>query len=89
MRGFATGCQDDTFTCRRDADRVAPEEQLDGLRTVRTNVEPERFDATRTVRAGKDLSKGACLKRPNFFLPAAHFALDNFFEAGRPFLDKP
>ena len=42
MRGFATGCQDDTFTCRRDADRVAPEEQLDGLRTVRTNVEPER-----------------------------------------------
>ena len=41
------------------------------------------------VRAGKDLSRGTFLKRSNFFLPAAHFALDNFFEAGRPFLDRP
>ena len=69
--------------------RSAVEEQLDGLHIIRSKIEPEQFDATRTVRAGRDVSKGASLKPPNFFLPAAHFALDNFFEADRPLLGRP
>ena len=52
-----TTITDDTFTFRRDEDRIAAEQQLDGLYIVRSNVEPEHFDAVQTVRAYKDLSK--------------------------------
>ena len=54
---FVTTITDDTFTFRRDEERVATEQQLDGLYIVRSNVEPEQFDAAQTVRAYKDLSK--------------------------------
>ena len=54
---FVTTITDDTFTYRRDEDKIAAEEQLDGLYIVRSNVEPEQFDAAQTVRAYKDLSK--------------------------------
>ena len=37
--------------------RSLPREELDGLYIVRSNVEPELFDADQTVRAYKDLSK--------------------------------
>ena len=52
-----TAITDDTFTYRRDQDKIAAEEQLDGLYIVRSNVEPDQFDATQTVRAYKDLAK--------------------------------
>ena len=52
-----TTITDDTFTYRRDQDKIAAEEQLDGLYIVRSNVEPNQFDATQTVRAYKDLAK--------------------------------
>ena len=52
-----TTITDDTFTYRRDQDKIAAEEQLDGLYIVRSNVEPDQFDATQTVRAYKDLAK--------------------------------
>ena len=52
-----TAITDDTFTYRRDQDKIAAEEQLDGLYIVRSNVEPNQFDATQTVRAYKDLAK--------------------------------
>ena len=54
---FRTTITDDTFTFRRDDEKVAAEQQLDGLYIVRSNVEPEQFDAAQTVRAYKDLSK--------------------------------
>ena len=54
---FITTITDDSFTFRRDEARIAAEEQLDGLYIVRSNVEPEQFDAQQTVRAYKDLSK--------------------------------
>ena len=54
---FRTTITDDTFTFRRDDDKIAAEQQLDGLYIVRSNVEPEQFDAAQTVRAYKDLSK--------------------------------
>ena len=54
---FITTITDDTFTYRRDQDKIAAEEQLDGLYIVRSNVEPDQFDATQTVRAYKDLAK--------------------------------
>ena len=54
---FSTTITDETFTFRRDADKIAAEQQLDGLYIVRSNVEPQQFDAAQTVRAYKDLSK--------------------------------
>ena len=47
----------ESFTFRRDEDKIAHEQQLDGLYIVRSNVEPEQFDAAQTVRAYKDLAK--------------------------------
>ena len=54
---FVTTITDESFTFRRDEDQIADERQLDGLYIVRSNVEPEQFDAAQTVRAYKDLSK--------------------------------
>ena len=53
---FITAITDETFTFRRDDEKIAAEEALDGIYIVRSNVEPEQFDAARTVRAYKDLS---------------------------------
>ena len=52
-----TTITDDAFTFHRDDERIATEQQLDGLYIVRSNVEPEQFDAAQTVRAYNDLSK--------------------------------
>ena len=54
---FITEISEDSFTFRRDQDKIAAEEELDGLYIVRSNVEPELLDADQTVRAYKDLSK--------------------------------
>ena len=54
---FVTEITDERFTFRRNEDKIATEKQLDGIYIVRSNVEPEQFDATQTVRAYKDLSK--------------------------------
>ena len=53
---FVTDITDERFTFRRNDDKIAAEQQLDGIYIVRSNVEPERFDAAQTVRAYKDLS---------------------------------
>ena len=52
-----TTITDEVFTFRRDEEKIAAEQALDGIYIVRSNVEPERFDAAQTVRAYKDLSK--------------------------------
>ncbi len=54
---FVTTITDEAFTFRRDEEKIAAEEQLDGLYIVRSNVELEQLDAAQTVRAYKDLSK--------------------------------
>ena len=54
---FLTTITDESFSFQRNADKIAAEEQLDGIYIVRSNVEPEQFDAAETVRAYKDLSK--------------------------------
>ena len=54
---FLTDITDESFTFRRDEEKIAAEERLDGIYIVRSNVEPEQFDAAQTVRAYKDLSK--------------------------------
>ena len=54
---FVTTITDESFTFRRDENKIADEQQLDGLYIVRSNVEPEHFDAAQTVRAYKDLAK--------------------------------
>ena len=54
---FVTTITDESFTFRRGEDKIADEEQLDGLYIVRSNVETEQFDAAQTVRAYKDLAK--------------------------------
>ena len=54
---FVTEITDERFTFRRNEEKIAAEQQLDGIYIVRSNVEPERFDAAQTVRAYKDLSK--------------------------------
>ena len=54
---FITSITDDSFSFTRDLDKIAAEEELDGLYIVRSNVEPELFDAEQTVTAYKDLAK--------------------------------
>ena len=54
---FVTTTTDETFTYRRDEDKIAAEALLDGLYIVRSNVDPEQMDAAQTVRAYKGLSK--------------------------------
>ena len=54
---FVTTITDESFAFHRDEAGIADEQQLDGLYIVRSNVEPEQFDAAQTVRAYKDLSK--------------------------------
>ena len=54
---FVTDITDESFTFRRNDETIDAEQRLDGLYIVRSNVEPEQFDAVQTVRAYKDLSK--------------------------------
>ena len=54
---FLITITDDSFSFARDLDKIAAEEELDGLYIVRSNVEPELFDAEQTVTAYKDLAK--------------------------------
>ena len=54
---FSTAISDDSFSFRRDQEKIATEAELDGLYIVRSNVEPELFDAEQTVRAYQDLAK--------------------------------
>ena len=54
---FVTAITDESFAFHRDEAGIADEQQLDGIYIVRSNVEPEQFDAAQTVRAYKDLSK--------------------------------
>lgn len=54
---FITEISDDAFSFRRDQQKIAAEEALDGLYIVRANVEPELLDAAQTVGAYKGLSK--------------------------------
>ena len=54
---FITTITDDSFSFARDLDKIVAEEELDGLYIVRSNVEPELFDAEQTVTAYKDLAK--------------------------------
>ena len=48
---------EDSFSFERIHEQIAAEEQLDGIYVIRSNVEPERLDAARTVRAYKSLSR--------------------------------
>ena len=54
---FITTITDESFSFARDLEQIAAEAELDGLYIVRSNVEPELFDAEQTVTAYKDLSK--------------------------------
>ena len=54
---FVTTITDESFSFQRNEAGIAEEQQLDGLYIVRSNVEPEQFDAAQTVRAYKDLAK--------------------------------
>ena len=54
---FVLDITDESFSFHRNQDKIAAEQQLDGVYIVRSNVEPEQFDAAETVRAYKDLSK--------------------------------
>ena len=54
---FVTTITDESFSFQRNEAGIADEQQLDGLYIVRSNVEPEHFDAAKTVRAYKDLAK--------------------------------
>ena len=54
---FITTISDDSFSFARDLEKIAAEAELDGLYIVRSNVEPELFDAEQTVTAYKDLAK--------------------------------
>ena len=57
LHHFIATITDDSFSFARDLEKIATEEELDGLYIVRSNVEPELFDAEQTVTAYKDLAK--------------------------------
>ena len=44
---FLTTITDDSFSFARDLEKIAAEEELDGLYIVRSNVEPELFTRRR------------------------------------------
>ena len=44
---FITEFTETSFTYERDLEKIAAEEELDGLYLVRSNVEPELFDPSR------------------------------------------
>jgi transposase len=48
---------DQSFSYRRDEEKIAAEANLDGLYVIRTSVSPQTLTAESTVRAYKDLSK--------------------------------
>ena len=48
---------EDSLTFERLHEQIATEEQLDGIYIIRSNVEPERLDASQAVRAYKNLSR--------------------------------
>ena len=53
---FKTHITEDSFSFERIQEQIATEEQLDGIYIIRSNVEPERFDAAGVVRAYKGLA---------------------------------
>ena len=54
---FRIKIAEDSFSFRRDEEKIAKEAALDGLYVIRTSVVEEALDAESTVRAYKDLSK--------------------------------
>ncbi len=54
---FVLEIGEESFSYRRDEEKIAAEAALDGLYVIRTSVAEEVLDAESTVRAYKDLSK--------------------------------
>lgn len=54
---FVRSTTEDSFSYRRDRERIAAEAALDGLYVIRSNVDPERLDAAELVRSYKLLSR--------------------------------
>jgi len=77
---FRTEIGEDSFSFRRDEERIAAEQRLDGLYIVRSNVEPEQLDTEGTVRAYKSLAKVErafrCLKSVDLKVRPVHHRLE-------------
>lgn len=54
---FVLQITDNSFSYRRNQEKIAAEAALDGLYVIRTSVSEERLESEPTVRAYKDLSK--------------------------------
>lgn len=54
---FILEIEEDSFSYRRDEEKIAAEAALDGLYVIRTSVAQDLFDSESSVRAYKDLSK--------------------------------
>jgi len=54
---FILEIEEQSFSYRRDEEKIAAEAALDGLYVIRTSVAEESLDAESTVRAYKDLAK--------------------------------
>lgn len=54
---FILEIEEDSFSFRRDEERIAAEAALDGIYVVRTSLPAEELEAQETVRAYKSLSK--------------------------------
>ena len=53
---FITTITNDTFTYRRDTDRIAAESALDGIYVIRTSLNAQRLDTASVVGAYKNLT---------------------------------
>ena len=77
---FTHQITDTSFSFQRNQDVIRTEAALAGIYVVRSNVEPERFDAPQTVRAYKDLARVErafrCLKTIELLRPIHHWRED-------------
>jgi hypothetical protein len=78
---FITTITDNTFTYRRDEDRITAEAALDGIYVIRTGLDDEKLDQAGVIRAYKNLAHierdFRCIKSDDLDLrPVRHYVAD-------------
>jgi hypothetical protein len=78
---FITTVTDNTFTYRRDEDKITAEAALDGIYVIRTGLDDDKLDQVGVIRAYKDLAHierdFRCIKSDDLALrPVRHYLAD-------------
>jgi hypothetical protein len=78
---FITTVTDNTFTYRRDEDKITAEAALDGIYVIRTGLDDDKLDQVGVIRAYKDIAHierdFRCIKSDDLALrPVRHYLAD-------------